>query len=285
MSVTADPAQWLGRSEEAWDVVHPRAVAGLAATFDRDDAPSRDGDTLPPGWHWLGFHEVVRLAETGADGHRARGGFLPPVALPRRMWAGNRMRFERPLAVGERLRRVSTVTRVDPKSGKSGRLCFVTVRHEVHGESGLGTVEEHDIVYREAPAPGAATPQPPAPPGDAQFARTVTPTPVLLFRFSALTMNSHRIHYDRDYATGVEGHPGLVFHGPLTMLLLLDLFRRQRPGALVRDVSARATSPLYDHGDITLEGRIDDAEAALWAVGPHAGLSMHANLRFDATPG
>jgi 3-methylfumaryl-CoA hydratase len=284
VSASVDVTRWLGRSEEARDVVHAGAVDVLAATFDRGDRPARDGDPLPPGWHWLGFHEVVSLAETGADGHRARGGFLPPVALPRRMWAGNRMRFERPLAVGERLRRVSTVTRVDPKSGKSGRLCFVTVRHEIYGESGLGTVEEHDIVYREAPAPGAAKAAPAAPPGNAQFARALTPSAVLLFRFSALTMNSHRIHYDRDYATGVEGHPGLVVHGPLTMLLLLDLFRRQRPAAEVREVRVRATSPLYDDGAIGLEGRVDGTDALLWAVAPGGGLAMRADLRFDAMP-
>jgi 3-methylfumaryl-CoA hydratase len=280
LGATTPLSDWVGRSQRHDDVATAGPASILAATLDRDDAAYREGDALPPAWHWLYFHEAVKLADTGVDGHPATGSFLPPVPLPRRMWAGNRMTFTRPLHVGERISRHSTVTRVDEKSGNSGALCFVTVRHEILGEQGLATVEEHDIVYREAPRPGAAMPVAPAPPAGSEFSRTVTPTPVLLFRFSALTMNSHRIHYDREFCVTHEGYPGLVFHGPLTMVLLLDLFRRQRPQTALTGVTVRATSPLYDDGDIRLEGSLGPGHGELWAVGPRGGMAMQASARF-----
>ena len=276
---------WVGRSEQVRDRVTARPVEILKATLDRDPHGLREGDPIPAGWHWLYFHEVVRLDRTGHDGHPARGGFLPPVPLPRRMWAGNRMDFHVPLHVGEQVSRTSTIHRASFKRGASGDLCFVTVRHELHGEAGLATIEEHDIVFREAATSGAAPPPAMSPPQRTPlWQREVVPGPVLLFRFSALTMNSHRIHYDRDFCVRDEGYPGLLVHGPLTMLLLMDLFDRHMPGASPTRVSVRARSPLFDTAPMDLAGTLTDdpGTASLWACGPGPALAMSAELSYLA---
>ena len=209
---------------------------------------------------------------------------LPPVPLPRRMWAGVRMRFDRPLRVGETARRVSTVADVMPKSGRSGALCFVTVRHEVFGEDGLATHEEHTTVYR-GPDPGGATtgPQRQTPEIEKVWLREVDPTTVLLFRYSALTMNSHRIHYDRDYVTDVEGYPGLLVHGNLIATLLMDLFRRARPEATLRTYAVRALAPLFDGAPFTVAGAPGpgEGEGRLWALTPDGGIAQTAEIAFE----
>lgn len=274
---------WIGRTmEETGRVTAPNADV-LSATFDRDDPLYTDGDAIPPGWHWYYFPEVVKLSETGPDGHAKRGGFMPPVPLPRRMWASNKMTFDRPLHIGEEIRRVSTITDVAPKTGRSGSLCFVTSRHEIIGENGLATTEEHTTVYRAPAEPGAPAPEPRPAPAEATFRRGITPTPVLLFRYSAVTMNSHRIHYDRPYTTEVEGYPGLLVHGPLIATMLLDHFRREKPAATLTSSSVRAVSPLYDIYDFSLEGRIGDdgASADVWALNHQGALAMQASLTFS----
>ena len=199
------------------------------------------------------------------------------MTLPRRMWAGSRIEFQRDLYVGETLSRLSRITAVELKSGRGGELVFVTVRHEVSDADGLALVEEQDIVYREAPRGGAApAAHSPAPP--AAFERRIVPGPVLLFRYSALTGNAHRIHYDQPYATGVEGYQGLVVHGPLTATLLLDLLQRQYPGATVRTFNFRALRPLFANEAFTVCGREQDARAvALWASTPDGQLAMQAH--------
>ncbi len=276
---------WVGRSRTATGLITAAPADILAATFDRDDAPLADGDPIPPGWHWYYFPEVVKLSETGADGHAARGSFMPPVPLPRRMWAGVRMRFDRPLRVGETATRVSTVADVTPKTGRTGTLCFVTVRHEISGEAGLATLEEHTTVYRGDAAGAAARPGAAAPPQvpEAVWSREVDPTTVLLFRYSALTMNSHRIHYDRDYVTGAEGYPGLLVHGNLTATLLLDLFRRARPHAALRTFAVRALAPLFDGAPFTVAGAPGPGpgEGRLWALTPAGGLAQSAEIAFE----
>jgi hypothetical protein len=180
-------------------------VAALSATLDRDDPAPIAGTEVPPLWHWTYFTPLARASEIGEDGHPKRGGFLPPVPLPRRMWAGGRLEFHEPLRVGDVATRVSRIQDVNVKTGRSGSLVFVTVRHEFSTARGLVLSEEHDIVYRDAPAPGAPAPAPQAAPTGEEFAREIAPDPVLLFRYSALTFNGHRIHYDRSYVTGVEG--------------------------------------------------------------------------------
>jgi 3-methylfumaryl-CoA hydratase len=249
MTDTAGFQDWIGRTEGQSDVAALKPAVLLAGALDRAGAAPRAGDALPPLWHWLYFLPEPRASETGADGHPARGGFLPPVPLPRRMWAGGRLEFLRPLRIGDAVRRTSTIRDVRTKSGRSGSLVFVTVAHEIADSAGVALREEQDIVYRDAPPPGeaaAAAPVPAAAPEPIDFERTVVPDPVLLFRYSALTFNGHRIHYDRDYATGVEGYPGLVVHGPLLATLLLDLLARERPDAQVRRFTFKAQRPVFD---------------------------------------
>ena len=276
---------WIGRSETATGLIAAAPADILAATFDRDDPPLQEGDAIPPGWHWYYFPEVVKLSETGPDGHKAKGGFMPPVPLPRRMWAGVRMRFDRPLRVGETARRVSTIADVAPKSGRSGTLCFVTVRHEIFGEDGLTTHEEHTTVYRGADTGGGGSGRSggPAPPAEEVWSREVDPTTVLLFRYSALTMNSHRIHYDRRYVTEVEGYPGLLVHGNLITTLLMDLFRRARPEATLRSYAVRALAPLFDETPFTVAGAPGPAagEGRLWALTPDGGIAQTAEITFE----
>lgn len=272
---------WIGRTEQVEDWVTPGPAAALAATLDRGDPSPAVGDPLPPAWHWLYALDRPRMSRLGEDGHAARGGFLPPVPLPRRMWAGGRMAFHRPLRIGQRFMRQSEVADVRSKTGRSGDLVFVMVRHRIWGDSELATTEEHDIVYRSAPMPGvaAASTVPKAPSG-ALWRRPISPDPVLLFRFSALTFNGHRIHYDRPYAQNVEGYPGLIVHGPLVAILLLDLVRRERPAATVQDFDYRAVSPLFDIAPFVVAGRSEDAETSrLWAENMSGDLAMTATIR------
>jgi 3-methylfumaryl-CoA hydratase len=283
MTVDLDALRkWVGRTETADDVVSVFPVAALGATLDRDDRRPRAGDPLPPLWHWLYFLPIYRHSEAGPDGHMRRGGFLPPVPLPRRMWAGSRVRFRRPLRVGDTIRRISTVADIAHKSGRSGDLVFVVVRHEVSADDGVAIAEEHDIVYREAPREGAPSGE--SPPADSQtqppaWERRVQPDPLLLFRYSALTFNGHRIHYDRSYVREVEGYPGLVVHGPLLATLMLDLVRRERSDAVVSAFRFRALRPVFDVAPFTVCGAPDAAEreVALWVRGADGARAMEGS--------
>jgi 3-methylfumaryl-CoA hydratase len=259
---------WIGRSETRRDVVTAAPLAALSALLDRDDPPPRDGDAAPPLAHWLYFLPVYRQSDAGPDGHALRGGFLPPVELPRRMWAGSRIEFARPLVVGAAIERRSTILEVAPKEGRSGPLVFVTVRHEVSDGRGVVITDEHDIVYRgeTAPAPGGKRA-----PGDEAWRREIRPDPVLLFRYSAVTFNSHRIHYDHPYVTQVEGYPGLVVHGPLIATLLVDLFRRSLRDARLTGFTFRALKPLYDTAPFFTCGAPEGAHAARLWTRDHAG--------------
>ena len=273
----ADWQQWVGRTESHADEVTRVPVQALAATLDRDDPLPIAGDPLPPLWHWLYFLPMCRQSDLGPDGHPQRGGFLPPVPLPRRMWAGGRLTFVAPLRIGDAIERTSTIVDVTAKEGRSGPLVFVVVRHAIGGPRGPAIVEEHDIVYRAMPAAAEHAVAPPPAPADATWSRTVRPDDVLLFRYSALTFNGHRIHYDRRYVTQVEGYPGLIVHGPLVATLLLDLVRRQIPDAVVTRFSFRAVSPLFDVAHFTVNGRrADDGSLALWAANADGGLAMDA---------
>ena len=271
---------WIGRREEAVDVVAAGPLQGLSATLDRDDAEPRPGDAVPPGAHWLYFLPRTRASALAADGHAERGGFLPPVPLPRRMWAGGRLEFLKPLRVGDRMRRISEVGDVTAKEGHSGPLVFVRVRHEISGPDGPALIEDHDIVYRgEENAPARPRPAP----GEAVWRRTIRPDPVMLFRYSALIFNAHRIHYDHRYVTDVEGYPGLVVHGPLIATLLLDLCRRERPQATVKVFDYRALGPLFDDAAFTVAGEPapDGASAEVWAGDAEGALAMTATAVFS----
>jgi 3-methylfumaryl-CoA hydratase len=274
-----DLKDWIGRSETTTDVAAPGPYGRLAALLDHETPPWRAGEAPPLG-HWLNFLPDARQSHLGEDGHPRRGGFLPPVALPRRMWAGSRLTFLGPIALGDEIMRRSTIETIEPKTGRSGEMVFVTVRHEVSAGPALAVVEEQDIVYREAPTPGLSQPvaTPAAAGPEADWTRRVTPDPLLLFRYSALTFNSHRIHYDRDYATGVEGYPGLVVHGPLIATLLLDHYLRRHPGARIGRFSFRAQSPLYDGAPFDLNGRETERGAELWATGESGRIAMKADV-------
>ncbi len=267
---------WVGRRTSAEDIAALPPVAALAATLDRTDPPPKAGDRLPPLWHWLYFLEAKAASELGPDGHPRRGGFLPPVPLPRRMWAGSRLSFLRPIPLGEPIRRDSEILKVEAKEGRSGPLVFVTVRHQVIAAGEAAIEEEHDIVYRGSPKSGDPVPAAKPAPADAAWARRLVPDPVLLFRYSALTFNGHRIHYDHPYVTAIEGYPGLVVHGPLQATLMLDLLRRQRPEAKVRGFSFRALSPVFADRPLTIGGRpaAPGMSVALWVANDTGALAM-----------
>jgi 3-methylfumaryl-CoA hydratase len=274
--------EWIGRTEVRTDTVTAAPMATLAATLDIDAPYPEAGDLLPPLWHWLYFLPIHRQSELAADGHAERGGFLPPVDLPRRMWAGGRLEFHAPLQVGERITRTSRIADVRFKEGRTGPLVFVLVKHEIANAAGIAITEEHDIVYRGHTA-GNALPRP-APghtAGAAAWERVIHPDDVLLFRYSALTFNGHRIHYDRRYATEVEGYAGLVVHGPLLATLLADLVRRNLPASRASRFEFRAVSPVFDTADFAVCGRpeIDGAVIRLWVRDAAGGLAMDATLR------
>lgn len=270
---------WIGHTECRSDTLTAAPLTGLSATLNRTDDPDPNyGTDLPPLAHWLFFLPQAAQSEIGVDGHPKRGGFLPPVPLPRRMWAGGRLRFTHSLHVGDNAERHSTITRVDSKEGRSGALVFVTVRHEVSDARGVALTEEQDIVYRDNPEPGAASPTPPTAATDEDFRRVISPDPVMLFRYSALTFNGHRIHYDRPYATEVEGYPGLVVHAPLIATLLVDLVRRELPHARINAFEFKAVSPLFDIHPLTVGGKCcSDRHITLWASNHLGQLAMQAH--------
>jgi 3-methylfumaryl-CoA hydratase len=281
MTAVADYSDWIGRTEEARDTVTAGPLDRLSATLDRDDAPFADGDAVPPLGHWLFFLPGARQSQLGPDGHPRRGGFLPPVhELPRRMWAGSRLSFPGTIRVGDRVVRRSTIASVKQKEGAGGPLVFVTVRHEI-GRAGEAPaiVDEHDIVYRGLQAPAAKLDRRKAEPGP--WRRTVRPDTVMLFRYSALTFNGHRIHYDRDYVTKEEGYPGLVVHGPLIATLLMDLLRRNAPDRHVGAFTFRAVSPLFDGHAMSVNATPPDADGLvkLWAANDDGDLAMTAEAR------
>ena len=271
-----DYSPWLGRTEEAWDMLSRNLVQRIAATFG-EQAPAH-GEPLPPLWTWCFFQDPVAETQLGSDGHPARGGFLPPADNRNRMWAGGRVEFLAPLRVGGEAHRCSTILRVEEKQGRSGALLFVTVRHDYSQDGTLCVREEQDIVYRE-PTPPKGASGTPCDPGT--WSETVTPTPTLLFRYSAVTFNGHRIHYDHPYVTATEGYPGLVVHGPLIATLNLRAFLRANPTAHLRRYAYRSLRPLTLPTPFQLSGCIDaPGQARLWA-GNADGIAQSADVTFD----
>jgi 3-methylfumaryl-CoA hydratase len=278
MSSQPHPWQdWIGRTEQRVDCVTAAPLAGLSATLDRDDPVPRPGDTLPPLAHWLYFTPLARASELGPDGHAHSGGLLPPAPLPRRMWAGGRLQFIHPLHVGDEITRNSRIADVKIKSGRSGTLVLVTVHHAIANAWGVALIEEHDIAFRDLPPSDAVLANATLAPTDETFAREIVPDPVLLFRYSALTFNGHRIHYDRSYVTDVEGYPGLLVHGPLIATLLIDLLRRERPDIQVQRFDYRAIAPLFDIHRFSVCGKPEGKQRFhLWARDHEGALAMQA---------
>ena len=275
---------WTGRTETVYDVATATPYAALAATLDLPSpvGPQRPahGTQLPFLWHWLYFLPISPQSDIGGDGHPKRGGFMPPVALPRRMWAGSDFAFHEPLQIGDNLARTSTILDVTEKSGRTGSLIFVKVRHEIrrNGVQSVALTEHHNIVYRAAASPDDVAPPPQAAPARWAWERKVVPDAVLLFRYSALTFNSHRIHYDRRYVTDVEGYPGLVVHGPLIATLLMDLLRRNLPDAKVTTFEFKAVRATFDIHPFSVQGQpsADGKTVHLWGRDHEGWLTMDA---------
>lgn len=252
--------RWVGRSQVMTDTLDVARSNALSGALGKAGEPLRPGDPLPLLHHWVYFWDVQPPAGLGVDGHPAKGGFLPPVPLPRRMWAGGRLTFHTPLLLGEQVTRTSTIVSVTEKSGRSGTLVFVTVRHDLAVAGEIAVREEQDLVYREPAAGRIALPIAQAASG-APWQDTVTPDPVLLFRYSALTMNGHRIHYDRPYAIEEEAYPALVVHGPLQATLLIALAHRNLD-APITGFSFRGQQPAFDGLPLHVCGQptVDGAE-------------------------
>lgn len=258
--------KWIGKTDVAEDVVTAGLVDRFRATMDEDAPPARDGEPAPQAIHWCLAPSSARQSEIAGDGHAAKGGFLPPVPLPRRMWAGSRIEFRSDLRVGDVVTRRSRVEKVDYKQGRTGELVFVRVSHEYETARGLAVREDLDAVYRalEAPAARAAVEEKAAERAAADLRRAIEPTAALLFRYSAITFNAHRIHYDRKYTMETEHYPGLVVHGPLQATFLLRLAAEMK-GAPLSASTIRAISPLFDSGPFAIAGKRAGGGLETWS--------------------
>jgi 3-methylfumaryl-CoA hydratase len=269
---------WVGRTTTEQDELSLFPARGMAALLDREPKAFQNGSLLPPGWHWLYFKPTTPQSQLGDDGHARRGDFLPPVTLPRRMWAGGSLRFHTPLRLGEPAERISTIRHVEAKEGRSGRLVFVNVHHSVTGARGLACDEEQHIVYRDAPSAAVQEAHGQQLPEPVQWREEFLPSRVALFRFSALTFNGHRIHYDQPYAEH-EGYPDLVVHAPLIALLLLDAAGRHAPEREPSLFEYRAVAPLFAGRVIRLQGGPAEADRMrLWATNDQGRIAMTATL-------
>ena len=268
---------WVGHAAERAEVIELAPAVRMAALLDWQIAP-QPGDALPPLWHWLYHADPAPTASLGRDGLPARGGFLPPVPLPRRMWAGGRVSFAAPLRIGETARKTSRVKSIQEKQGRSGALAFVTVEHVIDGPAGEAVREEHDIVYRGAPDPSAPTRPPEAgPPADAVWRHDHVMDEAALFRYSALTYNPHRIHYDVDFCRDEEGYPGLVVHGPLLATLLAELCRANAGERALRRFDYRAVAPVFAHQPFHTAGHPGrGGRAQLWIAHEEGAVAMTA---------
>lgn len=270
--MTDDWESWIGHQTTTEEWLDPEQANRMAVTLDREPKFAT-GDELPPAWQWLYFHDVVRASELGDEGHPQLGITMPPVPLPRRMWAGGRLDFAEPMRLGTKVARTSTISAIKPKKGKTGPLFFVTVEHDFRSGGVQTLLEQQTIVYREMSSTAEVPTAAPAPTG-AEFTTAWQLDSTALFRYSALTFNGHRIHYDADYSREVEGYPNLVIHGPLIATLLLDLaYREQRP---LRRFTYRAKNPLFLPGSFTVNGNTDGDTTRLWAANASGGLAMEA---------
>ena len=273
--MTAQPAdrldldhlrQWIGRTAEATDVVTAQLVKGLRATLFQEIGEPKPGDAAPFTVHWCLGQPVFPMSELGPDGHPTRGGFLPPVPLPRRMWAGDQLEFLDSLRVWDEPKRTSRITDITVKNGSTGQLCFVSVEHLVSTARGLAVRERQDIVYRDMGGAPAASGKPAPPPPVAQHRETHVSDPVLLFRYSALTFNGHRIHYDRDYVTKVEGYPGLIFHGPLQAAFIVELAAKLHGGTPPKKFVYRGLQPLFEGSEFSVNANTTADGMELWTA-------------------
>ena len=271
---------WIGRVVSSEERIDLWPLAGLAAALDLQDRP-KHGDEILPLAHWLYFPPAVPQSRIGPDGHPQRGDFLPPVPQPRRMWAGSETKFITPIAVGSLARKTARIADISEKIGKTGPLIFVTVHNEYEIDGHTALTETQSLVYRDDPAPGEAPPPAKPAPANATWSVQHNPDPVLLFRYSAVTFNAHRIHYDEPYVTGVEGYPGIIVHGQLTATLMLQACLKANPGRRPADFSFRAVKPLFSGEPFFVEGASagDETVFKLWARNMAGDLSMTAELK------
>jgi 3-methylfumaryl-CoA hydratase len=268
---------WIGRTQTDSDIITAAPLRMMLATLDVNAVVT--SDSLPPLWHWLYFLPSPKQSDLGEDGHAKRGGFLPPVALPRRMWAAGQFEFFHDLELGDAISRTSTIDDITVKQGRTGSLCFVRVRHEISNTAGLAIREFHDIVYRPLAQGDTNEPTYEAAPA-AAYSEVVTPTDPLLFRYSALTFNGHRIHYDRRYVTEVEGYPGLIVHGPLMATLLARLGAKLNPQTKPVSFEFRALKPVFDlHPFEVCAGEAQDGAIDLWVKDYAGHVTMKAVMR------
>jgi 3-methylfumaryl-CoA hydratase len=274
---------WLGRTRRDEDEITLGAVQRLAATLDQDPALFRRGGELPESWYAILFGPLARQGTIGPDGHPQTGDFLPPLPGTRRMFAGRRSTFHQPLQIGDMVSRLSAVTRAEPKTGRTGPFTLVTVRHEISGHAGLAITEEQDLIYRAGVEAGTSAPQKEAAPvaDRPDWSVAILLDPALVFRYSALTFNAHRIHYDLTYTREIEGYPALVMNGGLTALLLVEAARPHLPRPIAA-YAARALSPLFIGTRATFNGRLAGNEASLWASGPDGGLAYRIDMTLAA---
>lgn len=268
-----DLMKWIAKSETNTALIDERQAELMAATFDKQIL--KNGDPLPACWHWAWFNAAKPHTELGRDGHpkRVGNGLLPPIKLPRRMWAGGELQFIKPITIGRKITKTSTVEKIAEKNGSTGALCIVTVLHELSDGDDICITEKQNLVFREDPKPDAPKATPLSPPEDAEISKDITPDAVTLFRYSALTFNGHRIHYDVDYARDVEGYDGLVFHAPLTATLLLEL-AGEISGRTISSFKYRATAPLFGHEIFSIHGKKDNGKIVVWAQTPSGGQAM-----------
>ena len=277
--MTNDLDSWIGKTQEIATVISAETANLMQVTLNRDPE-FNNGDELPPAWQWLYFHEPVRADMLGVEGHAELGQFMPPVSFggdqpPRRMWAGGSISFERPIIIGEPATKRSTVKSITPKEGRSGKLVFVVVEHEISIDGERCLLEEQSIVYREPVQSTGVQSRPVDAVEEGEFSAEYTPDPIMLFRYSALTFNGHRIHYDVDFCREHEGYPNLVVHGPLTATLLLDLFYHRFPEKRIGTFSYRGRSPLFVPNRFKVHGRPD---GKVWATNHEGGLAMTAEV-------
>ena len=270
--------EWINKTTEAEDTIRLQPANFMEATLNRPPK-LKEGDNLPPLWHWIYFLEAKPESDLGRDAHPKKGDFLPPIELPKRMWAGGRFTFYNDLVIGEKAKKITTIKKIVEKEGSAGPLCFITLEHKIYSKDEISIIEEQDLVYLQDQQGSKSLPLVQNNVEKADFSQEIHPSAILLFRYSALTFNGHRIHYDLDYAKNVEGYDGLVFHGPLTATLLLDLALKERKQP-IKKYSFRGTAPLSNLDCFWIEGKSEDNATILWARRKDGVVAMKAKADF-----
>ena len=273
--------EWIGKSKDQSDSMAPEQLQRFEAMMDRDPSEVQAGTTLPPCAHWIYFTPMERQSDIADDGHAKKGSFLPPVDLPKRMWAGGKIQFKKPLKTGIPADKKSTIVKIEEKEGTSGKLCFVTVRHQISASGAVAVDEEQQIVYREASEEGAHPIRTKPMDIDFDWKKSRVLTSAELFRYSALTFNGHKIHYDFPYTTDQEGYPNLIVHGPLLLTLLLNAFKSKSDGKVIEEVDYKSVGPIYLGEELTITSKdVDNTKVEMRVLGPDNKIAMMARVKW-----